>query len=56
MSVEIIRVVSAAEFRDRLNAPGAEPAPLANDAFPAFVKSEVEKWAKVVAATHMTAE
>ena len=30
--------------------------PLATDAFTSFVKAEVEKWAKVVAATGMTAE
>ena len=43
-------------MRERLNAQGAEPAPLATEEFTAFVKSEIEKWAKVVAATRMTAE
>jgi tripartite-type tricarboxylate transporter receptor subunit TctC len=42
--------------RQRLNAQGAEPAPLATEEFTAFVKSEVEKWAKVVAVTGMTAD
>ena len=34
----------------------SEPAALATEDFTAFVKSEVEKWAKVVAATGMVAE
>jgi tripartite-type tricarboxylate transporter receptor subunit TctC len=53
---EVIRILHTPEVRDRLNAQGAEPAPLATDAFAAFVKSEVDKWAKVVSATGMTAE
>jgi tripartite-type tricarboxylate transporter receptor subunit TctC len=53
---EVIRILHTPEVRDRLNAQGAEPAPLATEAFAAFVKSEVEKWGKVVAATGMTVE
>ncbi len=53
---EVIRVMRLPEVRDRLNAQGAEPAPLGTEKFSAFVKSEVEKWAKVVAATGMTAD
>lgn len=34
----------------------ATPSPLAPQEFTAFVKSKVEKWAKVVSATGMTAE
>ena len=56
LSGEAIRIVRLLEVRDRLNAQGAEPSPLATGEFAAFVKSEVEKWAKVVAATGMTAE
>ncbi|MEO7725773.1 MAG: tripartite tricarboxylate transporter substrate binding protein [Burkholderiales bacterium] len=56
LSAEAIRIVRLPEVRDRLNSQGAEPAPLGTDEFAAFVKSEVEKWAKVVTATGMTAE
>lgn len=56
LSAEAIRIVRLPEVRDRLNAQGAEPAPLGTDEFAAFVKSEVEKWATVVIATGMTAE
>ena len=53
---EAIRIVRLPEVRNRLNAQGAEPSPLGTDEFAPFVKSEVEKWAKVVTATGMTAE
>ncbi len=56
LSNEAMRIVRLPEVRDRLNAQGAEPSPLATDEFALFVKSEVEKWAKVVVATGMTAE
>jgi len=53
---EVMRIVRSPEVRDRLNAAGAEPSPLPTDEFAAFVKSEVEKWGKVVAATGMTVD
>jgi tripartite-type tricarboxylate transporter receptor subunit TctC len=56
LNAEALRVVRSPEVRDRLHAAGAEPSPLATEEFAPFVKSEVEKWAKVVAATGMTAE
>jgi tripartite-type tricarboxylate transporter receptor subunit TctC len=56
LSAEAIRIVRLPEVRDRLNAQGAEPSPLGADEFTSFVKSEVDKWAKTVTATGMTAE
>jgi tripartite-type tricarboxylate transporter receptor subunit TctC len=56
LSAEAVRIMRSPEVRQRLNAQGAEPAPLATEEFTAFVKSEVEKWAKVVAVTGMTAD
>ena len=56
LSAEAVRSVRLPDVRDRLNAQGAEPSPLASEEFAPFVKSEVEKWAKVVTATRMTAE
>jgi tripartite-type tricarboxylate transporter receptor subunit TctC len=53
---EVMRILRTPEVRERLNAAGAEPAAMATEAFAAFVKSEVDKWAKVVAATGMTPE
>ena len=56
LEAEALRVVRSPEVRDRLNGAGAEPSPLATEAFTAFVKSEIAKWSKVVAATGMTAD
>ncbi len=56
LNTEVQRVLRLPEVVQRFHAQGAEPSPLATDAFAAFVKSEVEKWAKVVAATGMSAE
>jgi tripartite-type tricarboxylate transporter receptor subunit TctC len=52
---ESMRVVRMPEITKRFHAQGAEPSPLGREAFAVFVKGEIEKWAKVVAATGMTA-
>lgn len=56
LAAELTRSVRLPEVRERLNAQGAEPAPLAADEFAAFVRSEIAQWAKVVAATRMSAD
>ncbi len=56
LNEEAMRIMRSVEIRSRLNAQGAEPSPLATDEFAAFVKKEIEKWGKVVAATGMTAD
>jgi tripartite-type tricarboxylate transporter receptor subunit TctC len=53
---EAMRVVRQPDVVSRFHAQASEPSPLATDEFSAFVKKEVEKWAKVVASTGMTAE
>ena len=53
---ELLRILRTQDVREKLNAAGAEPAALATEVFAAFVKSEVEKWAKVVAVTRMTVD
>jgi tripartite-type tricarboxylate transporter receptor subunit TctC len=53
---EAVRIVRMPELVARFHAQGAEPSPLSTEAFSSFVKTEVEKWAKVVAATGMSAE
>ena len=55
LSSELVRIVRVPEVSAGLQASGAEPSPLGADEFAVFVRSEVEKWAKVVAATGMTA-
>ena len=56
LNSELLRILRTSDVRERLNAAGAEPAALTTEEFAAFVKSEVEKWAKVVAATGMTVD
>jgi tripartite-type tricarboxylate transporter receptor subunit TctC len=56
LNSELLKIARTPEVREKLNAAGAEPAALATEEFAAFVKSEVEKWAKVVAATGMTVD
>ena len=56
LNSEALRTVRSPEVRDRLNAAGAEPSPMPTEEFAAFVKKEIEKWGKVVAATGMTAD
>ena len=56
LGAEAIRIMRLPEVREKLNALGAEPAPLGSEEFITFVKSEIQKWAKVVAAARMTAE
>jgi tripartite-type tricarboxylate transporter receptor subunit TctC len=52
---EANRITALPQVVKQFNTHGAEPAPLAQDEFTAFVKSEGEKWARVVAATGMKA-
>ena len=53
---ESLKVVAQPEVVKRFNLQGAEPSPLASEEFAAFVKSEIAKWAKIVAATGMKAD
>lgn len=45
---EVVRAVGIPEVRERLSALGSEPAGTTHEAFTALLKSETEKWAKVV--------
>ena len=56
LAAQALKIVRQPEVIARLHAQGAEPSPLATEAFATFVKNEVDKWAKVVAATGMSAE
>lgn len=55
LAEESMRAVRLPEIVKRFNAQGAEPSPLEREAFALFVRREIEKWAKVVAATGMVA-
>jgi tripartite-type tricarboxylate transporter receptor subunit TctC len=56
LAAESLRIVRLPEVVSRFNAQGAEPSPLPTQEFTAFVRKEVEKWGKVVAATGMSAD
>jgi len=45
---EIVNLLGAADVKERLASLGAEPQPLAPDAFARFVRDDIAKWAKVV--------
>lgn len=48
LNAEILRIVNAADMRDRLGKQGADVRTNTPDEFAAFIRSETAKWAKVV--------
>ena len=56
LNAEITRTLRSPDVSERLNSMAAEPAPGTPEQFGAFIRSEIEKWAKVVKATNMKAE
>ena len=48
LNTEILRIVNAADMRDRLGKQGADVRTNTPDEFAAFIRSETAKWAKVV--------
>lgn len=56
LEAECLRIVQMHDVVARFNGQGAEPSPLAAAPYTAFVKKEIEKWGRVVAATGMTAQ
>lgn len=56
LNAEFTRALRAPDVSDRLNSMAAEPTPGTPEQFAAFIRSEIEKWGKVVRATNMKAE
>jgi tripartite-type tricarboxylate transporter receptor subunit TctC len=56
LHVEIARALRAPDVRERLAADGAEPVGSSPEEFAAFIKSEIEKWARVASAAGIRAE
>jgi tripartite-type tricarboxylate transporter receptor subunit TctC len=56
IAAEAMRIVKSPDIVARFHAQASEPSPMPTDEFAAFVRKEVDKWARVVAATGMTAE
>ena len=56
LSAEIVRSLRAQDVRDRLAHEGVEPAGTTPAEFSAYIKAEIEKWAKVVKASGARAD
>lgn len=56
LNAEFTRVLRNPDIADRLNGMAAEPAPGTPEQFGAFIRVEIDKWAKVVKAANMKVE
>jgi tripartite-type tricarboxylate transporter receptor subunit TctC len=56
LAVESSKLVKQPDVRERLIASGVDPAGSTPDEYGAYVRSEVEKWAKVIKATGAKAD
>ena len=50
LNQEIVKALRSPDVRDRLIADGTDPAPTTPEEFGAYIKSETEKWTKVIKA------
>lgn len=50
VSRDIARSVTAADFRSALGIPGTELTPSTPEAFAAFIRTEIDKWSKIIRA------
>jgi len=55
LNVDIVRILSAREVRERFEAQGAEAAPTTPAEFGQFIRHEIDKWGKVVKAAGLKA-
>jgi tripartite-type tricarboxylate transporter receptor subunit TctC len=56
LNTEVVRILRLPDVIERLAGQGAEPAGGTPEAFAAFIRSEIDKWAKLVKAANMKAE
>jgi len=56
LNAETVAILKIPEVRERLLADGAEPVGNTAEQFGAFIKSEIEKWGKVIKAAGLKAE
>jgi tripartite-type tricarboxylate transporter receptor subunit TctC len=50
LNQEMVKLLKSPDVRDRLIADGTDPAPTTPEEFAAYIKSETEKWTKVIKA------
>lgn len=53
LNAEAVKALRSPDVADKLSSQGAEPAPGSPETFTAFIRSEIEKWGKVVKAANM---
>ena len=56
LNTDVTRVLRMPDLAERLNSMAAEPAPGTTEQFGAFIRAEIDKWAKVVKAANMKAD
>lgn len=56
LNVEVVRILRLPDVAERLASQGAEPIANTPEEFGAFIRSEIDKWAKLVKAANMKAE
>jgi tripartite-type tricarboxylate transporter receptor subunit TctC len=56
LNAEFVKALQQPDLRQRLASQGAEPLTSTPDEFAAYLRSEIEKWAKVVKAAGMKAD
>lgn len=56
LNAEAVRALRSPDVAEKLSSQGAEPMPGTPEEFAAFIRSEIDKWAKVVKAANMRAE
>ena len=56
LSTEMVRILRQPDVVERLAGQGAEPVASSPEEFTAFIRSEIDKWAKLVKAANMKAE
>jgi len=56
LNADTIKTMSAPDMRERLAVEGADPTSDTPEQFAAFLRSEIDKWSKVVKATRVRAE
>jgi tripartite-type tricarboxylate transporter receptor subunit TctC len=56
LNAETVKAMAAPDMRERLAVEGADPKSSTPEEFGAFLRAEIEKWAKVVKAANVKAE
>ena len=54
MNAALVKVLATPDVKNKFGAQGVQPGTTTPQEFKAYLKSEVEKWAKVVKASGMT--